>query len=278
MARRRMIDPFFRSDPTMGSLPLVERFFILSCVSQADDEGRLEGHPASLKAEIFRYDDDLDKNAVKELRDSCLAKMKDWPPTHPYLIALYSNSHQEFLCFPNWGATNKPSHPTKSQLPAPPLELLPIFSRTSPEELANPPAQAEASLSRTSPEGLAPPPGTGQVRSVKSSLSKVNVGDFTKIVDETEMTDTLIGLLLSAAAGPGPRLREAAILKEFWRQLIGEEMNSIIYQFTITATQDYPPAVLARAYAKAVKYKGGKTGSYKYIDVILKEEMAKSHK
>jgi hypothetical protein len=271
-----MIDPFFHNDPKVGKLLLAERALIIGCICQADDEGRLQGDPAFLKSEIFKYDSDLDNATVQNLRDKCLKKMQSWPATHPYRILLYSNSDEEYLFFPNWAATNRPSHATKSQLPAPPPELLPIFSRVPPEKSETPPSQAQASLSRTSPESLPSSSALGQSRSVKSSIGKVSIGDFTKIADEKDLTDRLTDLLVSAAAGPSPRLREDAILKDFWQQVLGEPMNSTIHQFTFAATQDYPPAVLARAYAKAVKYKGGKTGSYKYIETILKEEMAKS--
>lgn len=278
MPRRRMIDPFFYNDPKVGKLSLAERALIIGCICQADDEGRLQGDPAFLKSEIFKYDKDLDNTTVQNLRDSCLKKMQSWPATHPYRILLYSNSDEEYLFFPNWAATNRPSHATKSQLPAPSLETLPIFSGVPRENPDSPPAQAQASLSRTSPESLPSSSALGQSRSVKSSIGKVSIGDFAKITDENELTDRLTELLVSAAAGTSPRLREAAILKDFWQQVIGELMNSTIFQFTFLATQDYPPAVLARAYAKAVKYKGGKTGSYKYIATILKEEMAKNEK
>lgn len=276
MPRRRMIDPFFHNDPKVGKLSLAERALIIGSICQADDEGRLQGDPAFLKSEIFKYDKDLDNITVLNLRNDCLQKMQSWPVTHPYRILLYSNSDEDYLFFPNWTATNRPSHATKSQLPTPPPELLPIFSGTSPEPLTNPPAKAQASLSRTSPESLTNSSALGQSRSVKSSIGKVSVVDFTKIVDEKELTDRLTDLLVSAAAGPSPRVHEAEVLKQFWQQVLGEEMNSTIFQFTFKVTQDYPPAVLARTYAKAVKYKGGKTGSYKYVDVILREEMAKN--
>jgi hypothetical protein len=273
-----MIDPSFWDDHYIGTLSDPERLFVLGCIGNADDEGRLKGHPAYLKAAIFMYDTNKDETCVSSLKTTCLDKMASWPATHPYHLVPYQNSNEEYLFFPNWVATNRPSHPTKSQLPPPPPEALPIFSRVPPEKSETPPTQAQASLSRTSPEDLASPSAAGQVRSGQVRLGKGSIGDFTKITDETEMTDRLTDLLVSAAAGTGPRLREAAILRDFWQQVLGEPMNSTIDQFTFLATQDYPPAVLARAYAKAVKYKGGKTGSYKYIDVILKEEMAKNEK
>ncbi|GAI25661.1 unnamed protein product, partial [marine sediment metagenome] len=47
------------------------------------------------------------------------------------------------------------------------------------------------------------------------------------------------------------------------------------FALTLDAAKKYPPDVLAMAYVKAVKYRGGKYSSWKYLDKILKEKMEK---
>ena len=257
MPRRRMIGPEFWTDRKIGYLTRDERGFILGCIGQADDEGRLQADPAFLKAEIYKYDDDLDSAAVKELRDSCLAKMKSWPTIHPYYMALYYSSDEEYIFFPNWGATNRPSHATKSQIPPPPPEFLPLFSSTSPEILPSASALGQVSQVKVS---------IGQVRAVQE--------DFRNYLDsEKDLTDFLTTTLTKYL----PRQPTAAVdvLYKLWEQAMEQSMPQTIFELTFDAVRKYPVPVLARSYAKLVKYKGGKTGSWKYLDKILKEQMEK---
>ena len=264
MPRRRMISPEFWTDRKIGYLTRDERGFIVGCIGQADDEGRLQADPAFLKAEIYKYDDDLDSAAVNELRDSCLTKMKTWPSNHPYLMAIYINSDEEYIFFPNWDDIQKPSHPTKSKLPAPPPELLPIFSSASRETIERP--------SRETPS---------QSSLGQSSLGKVSLGqssavqeDFTKFLDsEKDLTDFLTTTLEKyMPRGPAWGVE---VLNILWKQALGEPMDQLVFDVTLDAVKKYPPAVLARGYAKAVKYQGGKYSSWKYLEKILKEKMEK---
>ena len=263
MPRRRMIDPFFYTDPKVGKMSRDERSLILGCISQADDEGRIQGDPAFLKSQIFKYDKDLDDTAVQQLRDTCLEKMKSWPATHPYRLILYSNSGDDYIFFPNWGATNRPSHPTKSQLPPPPPELLPIFSGAKPEELPTP-AGGSPSQSRLGQSSL------GQSRLGKGSSGEVRE-DFTKFLDsEKDLTDFLTTTLERYL--PRGALWMLEVLKEFWYQAVGKPMDGPVYELTLGAVRKHPPPVLARAFVKAAKYKGGKYDSRKYLAKILEEQ------
>ncbi len=167
MPRRRMIGPDFWNDHHVGTLSRDERVFLLGCVGNADDEGRLIGHAAYLKAGIFMYDDDLTTTQVQEMKQGCLDKMASWPITHPYRLTPYQNSNEEYLFFPNWGEHQKPSHPAKSKLPAPSLETLPIFSQQSHEEVPKD--------SRESPS---------QDRLGQSSLGKVSLGKVSAVPED----------------------------------------------------------------------------------------------
>lgn len=294
MPRRRMIDPFFWDDHKVGKLSRDERSLIVGCIGHADDEGRLEANPPYLKATIFKYDDDLDNAAVKKLRDSCLAKMQSWPANHPYRMVPYSSSDEEYICFPAWDATNRPSHPTKSRLPAPSPELLPILSSASPEDIAKP--------SGESPEGLRP--RSGQSSQGKGSIGQVSAvqEDFTKFLDlENDLTDFLMTTLTKnicagraraleaggdpGGAGPGeltPETEAAVrmnwgiqVLKKCWKDGVGEDMPTAIFDGARKALKQYPLEVVAKAFAKGVRYKGGKHKSWKYIQTIIDEEIQK---
>ncbi len=279
MPRRRMIDPFFWNDRKVGKLSRDVRSLIFGCVGQADDDGRLQADPAFLKSAIFKYDDDLDTAAVKELRDNCLSEMLTWPPTHPYRMVLYQSSDEEYIFFPNWNATNRPSHPTKSQLPAPSPELLPIFSSASPENSTRPSA-------------------LGQVSQVKGSIGQVSAvqEDFARVSDsETDLTDLLMTTMTKnisagraqAAVGlegqPLPPETEATVranwgiqvFKKCWKDGVGGDMPTAIFEGASKALRQYPLEVVAKAFAKGVRYKGGKHKSWKYIQTILDEEMEK---
>jgi len=254
MPRRRMIDPFFWNDRKVGKLSRDGRSLIIGCVGQADDDGRLQADPAFLKSAIYKYDDDLDTTAVKELRDKCLSEMSTWPPTHPYRMVLYQSSDEEYIFFPNWNATNRPSHPSKSQLPPPPLESLPIFSGTTPEEHPKASALGQSSLVKDS--------------IVKSSAVRE---DFMKFIDsEKDLTDFLT-TTLEKYLPRGPTWA-VEVLQQLWVQALGDRIKGTALEVTLKAVKEYPPPVLAIAYAKAVKYRGGKYDTAKYIKKILQEK------
>ena len=257
MPRRRMIDPIFWNDRKVGKLSRDGRSLIVGCVGQADDDGRLQADPAFLKASMYKYDDDLDTTAVKELRDKCLSEMSTWPATHPYRMVLYQSSDEEYIFFPNWNATNRPSHPSKSQLPPPPPESLPILSGTTPEELSKPSALGQSSLGKDS---------IGQVRAVQE--------DFANIFDENDLTDRLTRTLTEYMAR-GPTWA-VGVLKRFWKARVGVDMSDKLFQVSYEAVKKYPAPVLARSFVKAAKYKGGRFGSAKYIQKILDEQASLS--
>jgi DnaD/phage-associated family protein len=116
MARRRWIDPSFWDDEDIGDLTFRERLFFIGCWSNADDEGRLRGNPASLRSNVFRYDD-LSLEEVTEIRDRVLSQM------HRSLF-LYEHDGREYLAFDeeHWMRYQNPNHPKESTLPAPPAK------------------------------------------------------------------------------------------------------------------------------------------------------------
>lgn len=292
MPRRRMIGPDFWTERKIGYLTRDERGFIVGCIGQADDEGRLQADPAFLKAQIYKYDDDLDSAAVRALRDSCLVKMQTWPTIHPYRMTSYVNSDEEYIFFPNWDATNRPSHPSKSQLPPPPPESLPIFSSATPEAITKD--------SRESPSQSS----LGQSSQGKVSIGQVSAvqEDFTKFLDsESDLTDFLRRTLeKTISAGRGRALADGGgldgaapggltpdteakvrmnfgmpVLKKCWKDGVGTDMPVPIFNGARQALKQYPLDIVAIAFAKGVRYKGGKYKSWKYFQTIIDEEMEK---
>ncbi len=286
-----MIDPFFWNDRKIGKLSRDERSLIVGCVGQADDDGRLQADSSFLKAAIYKYDDDLDSTAVKELRDNCLSEMEAWPSTHPYRMVIYHSSEEEYIFFPNWNATNRPSHPSKSQLPSPPPESLPLFSGESPEVIQSPSVDTHESVE--SPSVL------GQVSQVKVSIGQGSAvrEDFSKYFNNNSdltdfLTKTLTNYMSSGRAAvqrapPGIEQaspeKEAAraaqwgmpVLEKFWQQAVGGNLPGTIWQGAYNALQKFPVEVVAIAFIKAGRYQGGKHKSWKYIQTIIEEEMAK---
>ncbi len=258
MPRRRMLDPDFWNDSRVKRLSPTERLLFIGMVSQADDDGRLLADPAFLRSKIFPYDD-FTLEDITSMRDHILE-------TNPNL-QLYQNTGEDYLYFRKWPRYQKPSHPQPSKLPKPP-EL---------QETVQEPVQ-EPAPEQDQPETGAIP---SQVRSGQSSLGKVRVGqvravqeDFTEFLSsEKDLTDFLTTTLTKYL----PRGPTAAVdvLYKLWEQAMGQAMPQVIFELTFAAVRKYPVPVLARSYAKLVKYKGGKTGSWKYLDKILKEQAEK---
>ena len=52
-----MIDPLIWEDEHFGKLSDKAKILFIACISNADDDGRLSGNPANLRAMAFRFDD-----------------------------------------------------------------------------------------------------------------------------------------------------------------------------------------------------------------------------
>ncbi|WP_422444320.1 hypothetical protein [Thermoanaerobacterium sp. DL9XJH110] len=113
MARQRFIHPDIWTDPSFGQLTPQERLLFIGCFSNADDEGRLLGNPAYLRATIFPYDD-LSLDEVKAMRDHIVAICKN--------LVLYEVDGLEYLAFLKWNKYQKPKYPKPSKLPPPPIK------------------------------------------------------------------------------------------------------------------------------------------------------------
>lgn len=113
MARRRFIDPGFWSDTAVGKLKPLERLFFIGCFSNADDEGRLVGNPAYLRAVIFPYDD-FSLEEIRAMRDRVAAVCRNF--------LVYRVDGEEYIAFARWRECQAPRYAKPSRLPAPPAE------------------------------------------------------------------------------------------------------------------------------------------------------------
>jgi hypothetical protein len=110
MARKRMIDPSFWVDEKLGTVDPVVRLLFMGLISQADDEGRLNGHPSLIKSLIFPYDHSIQVNDVDEwLNLLSLEERK--------LIQRYEVDHQKYILITNFKKHQTINKPQKSKLP-----------------------------------------------------------------------------------------------------------------------------------------------------------------
>lgn len=111
MPRRRMIDPGFWEDPTMGTLSIPARLLFIGMISHADDEGRLEVEPRYLRRAVFGFDDVTVADVVElldEIRRLCRS------------VQFYQVDGRSFAAFRNWHRYQYIQKAQASRLPPPP--------------------------------------------------------------------------------------------------------------------------------------------------------------
>lgn len=108
MARKRMIDPSFWEDEKLGSCEPIARLLFMGLISQADDEGRLKGHPSLLRSAIFPYDYDI-TNEIMEVWLNTLSGHR--------LIIRYEIDSQRYILIKNFKKHQTINKPQKSKLP-----------------------------------------------------------------------------------------------------------------------------------------------------------------
>ncbi len=254
MPRRRMIDPDFWNDSRVKRLSPTERLLFIGMISYADDEGRLLADPAFLRSKVFPYDD-FSLEDIISMRDHILE-------TNPN-VQLYQNAGEDYLFFRKWPRYQKPSHPQPSKLPQPP-EIQESDQEPLQETVQEPIQEQDQ-------------PQVGTIPS-QVSLGKVRLGkdrgvqeDFTEFLNnEKDLTDFL-ATTLENYMPRGPTWM-VEVLQRLWVQALGDRMKGPALDVTLTAVREHPPPVLATAYARAVKYKGGKYDTAKYLKKILQEK------
>lgn len=115
MARKRMIDPSFWADEKLGTVDPVVRLLFMGLISQADDEGKLNGHPSLLRSLIFPYDHEIQVSDV----DGWLSLLS---ANERKLIFRYEVDHQKYISITNFKKHQTINKPQKSKLPNAPSE------------------------------------------------------------------------------------------------------------------------------------------------------------
>lgn len=117
MPRKRQIDPDIWTSEQFTLLSLPARLLFIGMFSVADDEGRLKGSPAALKARIFPIDT-VELEPVRVWRDEILNARKNDKDTP--LALLYEHRGNEYLSVTGFKKHQHINRKYPSKLPAPP--------------------------------------------------------------------------------------------------------------------------------------------------------------
>lgn len=93
MASGRVIHKVLHSNPQLCDLSIPERYFYVSVVVHADDEGRMRANPKHLKALLFPFDQTLRPETITDWLFALQAAG---------LVNLYAVDGKEYLYHPNW--------------------------------------------------------------------------------------------------------------------------------------------------------------------------------
>jgi hypothetical protein len=107
---RRWLAPEFFTDEKMKKATVPERLLAAAIIANQDDDGRLRGDPAYLRAIAFLYDD-YSLEEVKAMRDH-LAQV------NPNII-VYENDGDEYIQLKRYKRYQKPRYYHPSKFPAP---------------------------------------------------------------------------------------------------------------------------------------------------------------
>ncbi|MEW6188789.1 MAG: hypothetical protein AB1466_01565 [Actinomycetota bacterium] len=124
MARRRMMDPNFWGNEKVAKWNFRQRLLFLGLVSNADDEGRLTGHPDFLRGTIFPYDNVKQTTIARDLEQLRLSGS----------IILYKNSNRSYIQITNWHKYQRINRPKPSKIPPPNHENFKNHSETRHEK------------------------------------------------------------------------------------------------------------------------------------------------
>lgn len=106
--RIRTIKPELWHDQDLQLLPIPCRLLFIGLISNADDEGRLEGHVGLIRSRVFPADDDVSNR-----------KVEGWLNTldqHDF-IGLYQVEGRPYIEIVNWQKHQKVDKPNPSDLP-----------------------------------------------------------------------------------------------------------------------------------------------------------------
>jgi len=144
---KRWIDPAFFTDEKMKRATVPERLLAAAIIANQDDDGRLKGDPAYLRAIAFLYDD-YSLEEVKAMRDHLTQ-------ANPNII-VYENAGDEYIQLRRHSRYQKPRYYHPSKFPASPgwpfEEQQPSSNQTATEE--QPPSNQVVTLGEGEGKGL----------------------------------------------------------------------------------------------------------------------------
>ena len=129
MARRRMIDPSIWDDPEVGELTPTEFKLFIGLISMADDEGRLEADPRTLRKQLFGYCEDVSVQDVGTWLASVAEKLPN--------VCLYDVDDKSYIALLRWNTHQAISKTWKqdSVIPPPPAEYMPTTCQAHEEQV-----------------------------------------------------------------------------------------------------------------------------------------------
>lgn len=122
MARKRMIDPGFWIDEKLGAISPLARLLFMGLISNSDDEGRLPGHPALIKSQVFPYDADITPNQVTQWLEQ-LEELE--------ILIIYTVDSQTYIQIKNFLKHQTINRPTASKYPDPSLNTHGVLTDNS---------------------------------------------------------------------------------------------------------------------------------------------------
>jgi hypothetical protein len=109
MPTRRMIDPAIWQSESLATLTINQRYLFIGLFSNADDQGRLKGHPALVRSAIFPFDD----ISLDQIQDNLKAIEEVGS------ITIYQKDGKTIIQILGWWDYQSPQYATPSDLPAP---------------------------------------------------------------------------------------------------------------------------------------------------------------
>ncbi|HBX15871.1 MAG: hypothetical protein UV20_C0009G0053 [Candidatus Magasanikbacteria bacterium GW2011_GWA2_42_32] len=115
--RKRTIQPSIWQDPDFGTLSPLAQLIFIGCITQADDEGRLNGHPAVIKSSLFPYETMTLEQIFDGLQEIINKVMN---------FIYYSVDGQFYIQLKNWGKHQilREDRLIKSTFPQPPKDIV----------------------------------------------------------------------------------------------------------------------------------------------------------
>ena len=110
MTKSRMISEDFFQSESIAELTMRQRNLVLGIIANADDQGRIRGHPQWLRSRIFPYDDFTTKDIENDIQ--VISKSNN-------TILLYKAKGKRCIQLTNWWEYQKLQWAKPSDLPAP---------------------------------------------------------------------------------------------------------------------------------------------------------------